>query len=204
VVDILDYQPFPLKFDEALGEALLQRPEIRAAELSIGQAKESVKIAQSEYWPTLSLAGNYSRTSDAFYLSGDLRDERWTIEGLATFTIFNWGKTAYKVGESKVRVNQSENSKNQLVDSIVLEVKQAYVNMLGAEKNVGVSEKSIEQAEENLRMNEERYKYQVATATDVLDAVVLLAQAKVNYVSALADFNIAKAALDRAMGRMSI
>jgi outer membrane protein TolC len=76
--------------------------------------------------------------------------------------------------------------------------------MLGAEKNVGVSEKSIEQAEENLRMNEERYKYQVATATDVLDAVVLLAQARVNYVSALTDFNIAKAALDRAMGRMSL
>ncbi len=65
-----------------------------------------------------------------------------------------------------------------------------------------MSETSIEQAEENLRMNEERYKYQVATATDVLDAVVLLAQARVNYVSALADFNIAKAALDRAMGRM--
>jgi outer membrane protein TolC len=204
VVDILGYQPFPLKFDEALGEALLQRPEIRASELSIGQAKEAVKIAQSEYWPTLSLAGNYVRGSDAFYLNGDLRDERWTIEGVATFTIFNWGKTYYKVGESKVRVNQAENSKNQLIDSIVLEVKQAYLEMLRAEKNVGVSEKSIEQAEENLRMNEERYKYQVATATDVLDAVVLLAQARVNYVSALADFNIAKAALDRAMGKMSL
>jgi outer membrane protein TolC len=82
-------------------------------------------------------------------------------------------------------------------------VKQAYLEMLRSEKNVGVSETSIAQAEENLRMNEERYKYQVATATDVLDAVVLLAQARVNYVSALADFNIAKAALDRAMGRMA-
>jgi len=202
VVDILSYQPFPLKFEEAIGEALLQRPEIRTAELSIGQAKEAVKIAQSEYWPTLSLAGNYARGSDAFYLNGDLTDDRWTIEGLATFTIFNWGKTSYKVGESKVRVNQAENSKNQLIDNVVLEVKQAYLDMLRAEKNVGVSETSIEQAEENLRMNEERYKYQVATATDVLDAVVLLAQARVNYVSALADFNIAKAALDRAMGRM--
>ena len=202
VVDILDYKPFSLKFEEALGEALLQRPEIRAAQLSIGQAKEAVKIAQSEYWPTLSLAGNYARGSDAFYLNGDLRDERWTIEGLATFTIFNWGKTSYKVGESKVRVNQAENSKNQLIDNIVLEVKQAYLDLLRAEKNVGVSEKSIEQAEENLRMNEERYKYQVATSTDVLDAVVLLAQARVNYVSALTDFNIAKVALDRAMGRM--
>jgi outer membrane protein TolC len=121
---------------------------------------------------------------------------------LATFNLFDWGKTAYKVGESKVKVTQAEDSKLQVIDAIILEVKQDYLNMITAEKNVNVAEKSIEQAEENLRMNEERYKYQVATATDVLDAVVLLAQARVNYYSALSDFNVAKARLDRAMGRM--
>jgi outer membrane protein TolC len=106
------------------------------------------------------------------------------------------------VGESKVRVIQAEDGKGQVVEGIILEVKQNYLNVLQAEKNVGVSEKSIEQAEENLRLNEERYKYQVATATDVLDAVVLLAQARVNYYGALSEFNIAKARLERSMGRM--
>jgi outer membrane protein TolC len=74
--------------------------------------------------------------------------------------------------------------------------------MLVAEKNISVAQKSIEQAEENLRLNEERYKYQVATATDVLDAVVLLAQTRLNYFSALGNFNVAKAQLERSMGRM--
>ena len=74
--------------------------------------------------------------------------------------------------------------------------------MLVAEKNINVAEKSIEQAEENLRMNEERYKYQVATQTDVINAVTLLTQARTNYYGALSDFNIAKATLDRAMGRI--
>jgi len=101
-----------------------------------------------------------------------------------------------------VKVIQAEDSKTQLIEGIILEVKQDYLNMLTAERNISVAEKAIEQAEENLRMNEERYKYQVATATDVLDAVTLLAQARVNYYSALSDFNIAKARLDRAMGRM--
>jgi outer membrane protein len=71
-----------------------------------------------------------------------------------------------------------------------------------SEKNITVAEKAIEQAEENLRMNEERYKYQVATQTDVLDAVTLLAQARTNYYGALSDFNVAKAQLERSMGRM--
>ena len=202
VVDILAYKPFPLPFEASLDEALRSRPEIRSADLTIGQTQEAVKIARSELYPTISLAGNYNRLSDQATLSGDLWEDRWTIEGVATFTLFDWGKTLNRVSESKVRVTQAEIAKGQLIDAIIFEVKQDYLNLLQAEKNVGTSEKSIEQAEENLRMNEERYKYQVATQTDVLDAVVLLAQARVNYYGALSDFNVAKARLERAMGRM--
>jgi outer membrane protein len=202
IVDILGYQPFPMGFEASLEEALQQRPEIKTAQLNVYQAKEGVKIARSGFFPTLSIGGNYSRSSDKYDLHGDIQSERWTVQALATFTLWNWGNTAFKVGENKVKVTQAEDAKNQLIDGITLEVKQDYLNMLQAEKNIGVAEKSIEQAEENLRMNEERYKYQVATQTDVLDAVTLLAQARVNYYSALSDFNIAKAQLERAMGRM--
>ena len=202
LVDILDYKPFPLNFEESLEEAFRRRPEIRAADISVDQAKESVKIARSAFFPTVSLSGNYSKNSDEFYLNGDLKSEKWNINALATFTLWEWGKTYYRVGESKVKVTQAEDAKTQLIEGITLEVKDDYQNMLVAEKNISVAEKSIEQAEENLRLNEERYKYQVATATDVLDAVVLLAQARVNYYSALGGFNIAKAQLERSMGRM--
>ncbi len=202
IVDILEYKPFTLRLEESIDEALRRRPEIKTAKLRVDQAKESVRIARSGFFPTLSLAGNYSRSADQYDLHSNLESERWTLQALATLTIFDWGRTAYKVGESKVRVTQAEDAQAQLVEGIILEVKQDYLNLLTAEKNITVAEKAIEQAEENLRMNEERYKYQVATATDVLDAVTLLAQARVNYYSALSDFNIAKARLDRAMGRM--
>lgn len=202
VIDLLSYSPFPLSFEEALKEAWSRRPDLKIAELKIEQAKEGVKIARSGFFPTINLSGNYSRISDDPLLMGGYRGERWTIQGIATITLGDWGKTAYKVGESKVKVTQAENAKVQLVEGISLEVKNSYQIMSVAEKNISVAEKAIEQAEENLRMNEERYKHQVATATDVLDAVTLLAQARVNYYGALSDFNIAKARLERAMGRM--
>ena len=100
------------------------------------------------------------------------------VEALATFTLWNWGNTAFKVGENKVKVTQAEDSKAQLLDSITLEVKDDYLNVGVAEKNIKVAEKAIEQAEENLRMNEERYKYQVATQTDVIIAVTYWARPK--------------------------
>jgi len=202
VVDILEYKPFVLLTEECIEEALQKRPEIKTAELNIDQAKESVKIARSGFFPTINLTGAYNRLSEEPGLMGDIRSERWSVQALATFTLWDWRKIAYKVGESKVKVTQAEDSKVQLLEGITLEVKQDYLNMVQSEKNIGVAEKAIEQAEENLRMNEERYKYQVATATDVLDAVTLLAQARMNYYTALSDFNIAKARLERAMGRM--
>ncbi len=203
VVDILVYNPFPLSYDQSIEEALRLRPEIKTAQLNIEQAKEGVKIARSEYFPTISLAGNYTRFSDDIDVSGGVKfSDRWTIQALARFTLWNWGNTSFKVGENRVKVTQAEDSKTQLIESITLEVKNDYLNLLTAEKNINVTEKAIEQAEENLRMNEERYKYQVATQTDVLDAVTLLAQARVNYYGALSDFNIATAQLERSMGRM--
>jgi outer membrane protein TolC len=203
VADILAYKVFPLSFEQSLEEALRLRPEVKAAQLNIDQAKENVKIARSGFFPTISLAGNYSRFSDDLDLSGGFKfSDRWTVQALATFTLWNWGNTAFKVGENKVKVTQAEDSKTQLIESITLEVKNDYLNLLTAERNINVTEKAIEQAEENLRMNEERYKYQVATQTDVVNAVTLLAQARTNYYGALSDFNVAKAQLERSMGRM--
>lgn len=202
VVDILAYKPFPMGFEASLEEALRLRPEVKAAQINIDQAKENVRVARSGYFPTVNLLGNYNRHSEELGLNGDLKFERWTIQALATFTLWNWGNTSFKVGENKVKVTQAEDSKTQLIDSITLEVKNDYLKMKVAEKNLSVAEKAIEQAEENLRMNEERYKYQVATQTDVLDAVTLLAQARVNYYGALSEFNVAKAQLERSMGRM--
>ncbi len=202
VVDILLHKAFPLSFEQSLEEALRLRPEVKTAQLNIDQAKENVKIARSGFFPTISLTGNYSRSSDWWTTDSGIQSDRWMVQALATFTLWNWGNTAFKVGENKVKVTQAEDTKNQTIDSITLEVKNDYLNMQVAEKNINTAEKSIEQAEENLRMNEERYKYQVATQTDVVNAVTLLAQARTNYYGALSDFNVAKAQLERAMGRM--
>jgi outer membrane protein len=203
VVDILEYKAFPLTYQESLEESLQQRPEIKTAQLNINQAKEGVKVARSGFSPMVSLLGNYNRISDDINLSGGEKfGDNWTIQALATFTLWNWGNTAFKVGENKVKVTQAEDAKAQLIDSITLEVRDDYLFMQVAEKNIRVAQVAIAQAEENVRMNEERYKYQVATQTDVVNAVTLLAQAQVNYYGALSDFNVAKAQLERAMGRM--
>jgi len=61
---------------------------------------------------------------------------------------------------------------------------------------------AIAQAEENLRINRERYREQVGTATEVLDAQSLLTETTSNYYRALYDRAIAQAEVLKAQGKL--
>jgi outer membrane protein TolC len=161
-----------------------------------------VRMAQSEYFPTLSLVGNYTRYGDHPSVSGsDYRDaENWSVMGVASWNFWEWGRTKFRVDAGRARENQALDESKELNDLIILEIKHAYLNLQEAEKQIAVSEKVIEQANENFRIAQERFRENVATTTDVLDAQTLLTKAKADYANALGDFNINRAILDRAMG----
>jgi outer membrane protein TolC len=99
---------------------------------------------------------------------------------------------------------QSRYRRSELLDTINLQVKQAYLRTKEAEQNIATVEQAVEQAKENLRITEEQYKEQVATQTDVLVAQTLLTQTETNFTNALFDFKIAKAFLLRAIGQETL
>jgi len=57
---------------------------------------------------------------------------------------------------------------------------------------------------ENLRIAEGEYKEGVGSMLDVIDAQTALVTAEESHIEALADFQIARAALERAVGRHDI
>jgi outer membrane protein len=202
VVDILNYQPFSQPLEECFSVALQNRPELKISTLKAEQAGKQVKLAQSEYFPTLSVVGNYSRFGDNPSLAGsDFKDaENWYVMGVASWNFWEWGKTKFRVDASRARQSQALDAVKELTDQMALEIKNAYLILQEAEKQIAVSVLVIEQAEENFRIAEERYKERIATSTEVLDAQTLLTRAKSEYANALGDFNISHARLQRAMG----
>jgi outer membrane protein TolC len=119
---------------------------------------------------------------------------------VANWNFWEWGKTKNRVAASKSKENQITDALTNLNDQITLEVKNAYLLLREAEKQISVSRQAIEQAEENFRLTRERYREQVATSTDVLDAQTLLTRTKSDYTNALGDYHINHARLERAMG----
>jgi outer membrane protein TolC len=201
-VDILSYQPMKQSLEECLSIAQQNRPELKISELKAQQAGKLVWVARSDFFPSLSVVGNYTRFGDEPSVSGSpYQDmESWYVMGVPSWNFWEWGKTKFRVDASRARENQAISSAKELNDQITLEIKNAFLFLQEAENQITVSEKVIEQAEENFRISEERYKERVSTSTEVLDAQTLLTRAKSQYANALGDYNINYARLQRAMG----
>ncbi|PQP34975.1 hypothetical protein C6A37_04935 [Desulfobacteraceae bacterium SEEP-SAG9] len=204
VQDILDYTPFEHDLDDALKMAEENRLEIKIADKDVEISKNEVALGKKDYYPSVSIEGTYFRLGDEWDVSGGegISDPNgWRIAAVASWNFWEWGRTSYNVKEKMSRLSQARYQKEEIGDNIRLEVKLAYLKNKESEKNIITIKKAIEQAKENFRINEERYKGQMATSTDVLDAQVLLSITMTNYYNALYDFKISKAFLYRAMGR---
>jgi outer membrane protein len=203
VQDILKYQTYQQNLEDCQAEAFQIRPEIKEIETQLDIAQKNIQLAQSDYFPQVVLQSRYMRQGDNPALSGSpfISAENWDVTAAMKWNFWEWGRTHYLVQERVKQREQVKENLTQIKDLIRLEVKEAYLFLREAEKNIAVAEKSIQQAEENFRINQVRYREQVTTSLEVLDAQTLLAQAKNNYYQALYAYNLAHSRLLRAMGK---
>ncbi len=202
LVDILNHMPLTNELDYYLELAQKNRLEIKLADLQIEMAEKELALAKKDYFPTVTLTGTrYQRGTDWDVAGGDgISDPNsWNVSAIASWNFWEWGKTCFGAKEKKSRLYQAKLSKDEIADKISLEVKQSFLKTKESENNIITVQKAIEQAKENLRISQERYKEQIATSTDVLDAQTLLSRTMTNYYNALYDFKISKASLYRAM-----
>ena len=203
VEDIEAYTPETIDFDRFYQQALTKRPEIKSIDINDLQVDQQIRLAKSKYYPEVAVTYNYTKAGDSPSLGGSssfMDTNSWQALATLSWNFFNWGGDHYNVRQKELSKQQLVNTKKSIEDGIKLEIKNAVLNLEETEKRIPVAKKAVEQGEENLRVSNERYKAQVTTSTEVLDAQTLLTQSKVNYYEALYDHHLAKAALLRAIG----
>jgi outer membrane protein len=200
--DILVYKPEKGDLENYMEKALKNRPEIKLLDINILRTDQQIRLVKSTNYPGVALTYNYIKEGDDPDVSGSpFHDANsWEVIAGLTWTFWEWGKTHYEVREKLSFKKELIQTKKALEDGIRLEIKNAMLILEEAEKNIPTTSRAVEQAEENLRVSEERYKAQVTTSTEVLDAQTLLTKGSMNYYRALYDHNLAKARLRRAIG----
>ncbi|MBN1594184.1 MAG: TolC family protein [Candidatus Coatesbacteria bacterium] len=190
--------PFDMTLSACMEAALNERPELVAMRDSIDISRSAEKAIRSTFFPQIS--GVYEKNLTKKPLSWD-RDEDWSVSLVASWDIWQWGKQKFDFDQAKASTNSARYQLNLMEDGILLEVTQAYLSVEESQKLIDVTRRAIVQAEENVRMSKERYAQSIATITEVLDAEVLLANARMSYYSALYDHDVAIARLLRSIGR---
>lgn len=194
-----DLTVFPGDLPQAAQRALGQRPDLKAAETRIRQGEKAVTQAQAGYYPRVYLQGGHAwQQNDSW-----VHDHQWfALLGLQ-WSLFSGFDTRAQVRQARERLEQLRLKRQDLSEQVKLEVQTAYLDVRDTAERLRVTQKAVSQGEENLRLNEERYKEQVGTATDVIDAQTLLTKARVNFYNARYDHQMAKATLLWAVGAIN-
>lgn len=202
VADKLEHYAIKVNFIESREKARAERPELKAIDLQLKQADQAIISVQSNYFPQINLEASYFFTSDspemgpsAFYDTTD-----WAIVTRLDWSFWEWGRTRYQSSQVKADKRRLEAARQDLQDQVDLQVREAVLYLREAQLNIATASTQVKQAKENYRITFERFRSQLTTNTEVLDAQLLLTQAKTNYYNALTVFNVAEAGLQRAMG----
>ena len=139
IVDILDYTSFEPDINYCLAQATQNRLELQVADLEVQIAERDYKLSQRNYYPSIDLTGNLTRRGTDWDVDGGagISDKKfWDIRATATWDFWEWGRTRYGVKERLSRLSQTKYRKDEILDNIELEVKQAFLRTNETEKKI--------------------------------------------------------------------
>jgi len=200
----LSYVFIGIKEKEFLKTAYLSRPEMKLKSLGIDIDKWAIQMAKSGYRPTVDLLAGYSYRSNNLNNLINEKQKNWNAGIAINIPIFEGFSTKAKVDAAKATYAQAKIDKENLVDQIAIEVRRACLDLKKSGAIIRSQKDNVWEAKEALRISEVSYANGVAINLDVLDAQVSLAQIQKNLAAGIYDYLMARAYLDRSIGKSSI
>jgi outer membrane protein len=205
-VGMLSHVPFNMGLEACLDLAYRQRPDLGIAAKAVAIAGKDTTIVQSQYYPQVSAYYAITNTGDNLGLRhvhiDGYRSTRWEIGVLGTWTVFEWGKTFYADQQARFIESQVRADEAALKLNVGFDVKSKLLAARDAEKLITVATKGLDQAQEAYKQAQARYRAQVGTNFDVLDASANLTAAETTLIGAKAGYLTALSALYAAMGEL--
>ena len=198
IEDELPFQSFVITPEEAVAKAFESRPDLKSIIAQRQAAESTVSVARSGYFPVLSGSASYNKAGINEHPS-ELNDG-WQVGATLTVPLFSGFLTNHQVAEAKANLYVLKANEEVLRQQILLEVRQAFLNLQAAEASIATAELAARQAKENLDLANGRYAAGVGSPVEVSDAFATYVSAQANYTSALSNYKLAQASIVRAMG----
>lgn len=199
-VGTLAYTPVNFDLQAAFNAAHNNRPDLQRLEKLVGSREESVTTAKAGTKPTVSAFGGYQLRRGATNSFGDSADG-FLVGVQSQWAIFDGRATAGRVAQARSGLEQTKLTYTEAQLAAEVEVRRAYSQWQQATELADASQKVVQQAEEAVRLANARYNAGTGTQLDVLSAQVDLTTSRTNQIQAYYAYNVAVAALRKAMGQ---
>lgn len=192
------YTPYTMTLEECMNYAAANRPDLAAALYNVNQAEASVAAAKAGNRPRVTGVASKSISSNNAFQND--RSDNWQAGLSLSWSIFDNQVTSANVHAAKSEVERLKANVDALNKNVALQVRSAYTRMKAAEENVKLNEIAVKQAEESYELAVVRHVEGVDILLNVTNAQDKLTQAQTNYYSALYQYNLYRAQLEKAMG----
>ena len=196
VQERLQYQPVDITFNKAVDIAREARPELKLAELKVESANQTLKLVKKSYFPTLSVECQYQLGGRSW-----TNNYGYNFGGYLNFPTVNGMLIKNEIQEARYLYDKELANARNTQNQIYLEIQNAFLTLEEKKNQMPVALLGVKQSKENYELSYGRYRVGEANPTELKDAQINYQQAQLSYYTALYQYNSAKAALEKAVGK---
>jgi outer membrane protein len=169
--------------------ALNNRFDLKAMDWRTRASYKMVRSSRGGYAPVISAGANYyyNKPNQRVFPPEAKFKNTWDLGVSLSWNLSTLFTNRYNVREAKANFAANTASQSMMTDAIKMEVNNNYNNYALSLQKIELSEKAVTQAVENQRVMKNQYENNVKILSDLLDADLLLLQAKLNLTNAKID-----------------
>lgn len=187
-----------LPLGQLIERALTRRGELHALAARASALAARARAAGASRLPHVAAMGGYTHFDNQI-----LNHQNFSSVGVGfTWKLFDGGAAANEADALRARSRADRRRLADLRSRIALEVRADWLALRAARQRVNASRAATAQAKENLRISRELYGAELASNTQVLQAVTLRARAEENYDNAVLDEGLERLRLAYAVGAL--
>jgi len=194
-----------ISLTEFQNRALAARPEILAMKEQKEISGKGVTVAASSFMPKLFFQTDYSymaMKNNLKFGHGDF-SKGFTSAISLQLPLFTGFKNSKQYQKARLDHKIMIDTEKQVYDGIAADAEVSYNKFQEAQQKYQAAKESASLAQEALRLANLMYEEGANTQLDVLNSQLALNQAKLNYVSSLYEYQMARYQLRKAVGKLT-
>jgi len=138
-------------------EVLLNRPDIRMAEMQLRSANFDIGVAKAMYFPSIKLTGYWGSLSSEFDELIKSSSFFWSVGAGVSGPIFTFGRIKARVKFAKAKKKEALFNYIKTIRNAFKEVYDAFLAVSYAEKKINIEKKKLSALKKNLQVVKKQY-----------------------------------------------